>query len=90
MNRTIVRSHLKRGFGVLKDPSLVVVIAVLFIAVAPSAAQDCPGATQEGWDGGDVHRGLIPAADQGVGASSASGEDGRSAIFSSRFERRRS
>ena len=55
MNRTIVRSHLKRGIRVFKDPSLVVVIAVLFVAVAPSAAQDCPGATQEGWDSGDVN-----------------------------------
>ena len=55
MSSTVVRSYLKRGIGVFKDPSLVVVIAVLFFAVAPSAAQDCPGATQEGWDGGDVN-----------------------------------
>jgi hypothetical protein len=55
MNRTIVRSHLKRGIGVFKASSFVVVIAVLFFAVAPSAAQDCPGATQEGWDGGDLN-----------------------------------
>jgi hypothetical protein len=55
MSSIVVRSYLKRGIGVFKDPSLVVVIAILFIAVAPSAAQECPGATQEGWDGGDLN-----------------------------------
>lgn len=55
MSSTVVRRYLKRGIRVFKAPSLVVVIAVLLIAVAPSAAQDCPGATQEGWDGGDLN-----------------------------------
>jgi len=35
--------------------SAITVFMVFFIAATPSFAQTCPGATQEGWDGGDTN-----------------------------------
>jgi len=49
------RTHLRYDIGLAQALCLVIVIAVLFIGAAPSAAQDCPGATQEGWDSGDLN-----------------------------------
>jgi len=43
---------LKRRFFAV---SSIAVFMGFFIAVTPSFAQTCPGATQEGWDGGDTN-----------------------------------
>ena len=49
---TLFEALLKTRFAAVS--SLTVFVA-LFLAVIPGFAQDCPGATDEGWDSGDTN-----------------------------------